>query len=60
MKTKPNLEAFARMMGATVEQVHSQLERNKRQLASMAEQARKTGRKVNGYTAEQLEILARQ
>ena len=52
------LTAFARFMGCTLEQVQSGLRRNARQLRGMAEQARRTGRLVNGFTAEQLEQSA--
>ena len=58
MNAKPNLDRFAAALGVTRDQIDRQLEKNKAQLQEMAAKARQTGRKVNGYTAEQLEQLA--
>lgn len=48
------LEQFARMMGVTVEQCNVQLAKNRKQLEGMYRQAVKTGKRVNGYSADEL------
>jgi len=48
---------FAAMLGVTEQQCNAQLAKNKKQIKVMHEKAVKTGKKVNGYTAEQLEKL---
>ena len=50
-------EMIAKVMGCTVEQLTSQYAKNAAQLAVMLHKAVTTGRKVNGYTAEQLREL---
>lgn len=49
---------IAARFGCTEEQARKQFERTARQLQSMANQAKRTGRKVNHYTAEQLDERA--
>lgn len=48
------VEQTAAMLGVTVEQIRAGHARNLPQLQAMLAKAEKTGRKVNGYTAEQL------
>lgn len=50
----PTAPTVARLFRCTVEQVKSQYARNAAQLRRMADKAAASGRKVNGYTAEQL------
>lgn len=47
-------EMIAKVMGCTVEQLRSQHAKNATQLALMLHKAVTSGRKVNGYTADQL------
>ena len=49
---------MAAQLECTPAMVRAQFELNARQLAHMAELARKTGRKVNGHTAEKLAMMA--
>lgn len=51
---KPVAE-IANVFGCTPEQVKAQMARNASSLQAMADKAVTTGRKVNGYTARQLE-----
>ena len=53
-----NAIKVAKLFGCTVEQAQSLYERNARQLQSMANKARRSGRKVNHYTAAQLDARA--
>lgn len=57
MKT---ISEIARQFGCTPDQVRAQFAKNADQMAKMAEKARSTTRKVNGYTAEQLYTKAEQ
>lgn len=54
-----NAEKIAARFNCTPEQVRAQYRRNAVQLAAMAERARKTGKRVNGYTADELDERAR-
>lgn len=54
---KPTIEQFAKLFGVTVEQCNALKAKNREQLTEMRVKALKTGRKVNGYTAEQLRQL---
>lgn len=56
MKTPAEI---ARAMGCTEQQARAQLARNAAQLDAMAAKAKATGKKVNGYTYEQLAAKAR-
>lgn len=47
-------EDAAKVFRTTPERIRSQYEKNRAEVATMLEQARKSGRKVNGYTAEEL------
>lgn len=49
-----NANQVAQRFGCTVEQVQNLYRKNAIQLQSMANQAKRTGRNVNNYTAEQL------
>lgn len=51
---KPTAAEIAAKFGCTVEQVDAQRAKNKATLVEMYEKALRTGRKVNGYTADQL------
>lgn len=51
MKTPEQVAAF---FGCTPEQVRAQFRKNAVQLSVMAAKSRRTGRKANLYTAEQL------
>ncbi len=51
---KPTTEQIASRFGCTPEQVRAQFARNAEGLAKMLARAESTGRKVNGYTADQL------
>lgn len=54
-------EQIAKIFGCTTNAVRRQFAANAAQTARMADKARTTGRKVNGYTLAQLEtITARQ
>ena len=48
---------IAKMFGCTEEQAKAQYARNAAQLAEMEAKAASTGRKVNGFTAQQLADL---
>jgi hypothetical protein len=50
----PKAEIIARMFGVPVENVRRQYAKNARQLRVMEAKARRTGLKVNGYTANEL------
>lgn len=50
-------EMVAQVMGCTVEQLRNQHARNANQLAGMLHKAVTTGKKVNGYTADELRKL---
>lgn len=54
MKLQISREQFAAKLGCTVDQVKALSASNAIELGEMAAQAEQTGRKVNGYTAEQL------
>jgi hypothetical protein len=54
----PTAADVARLFGCTADRVRHQYRRNAAQLRGMAEQAKRTGRLVNGYTAEQLQAKA--
>ena len=49
---------IAARFGCTVEQAREQLLANAKQMAAMAAKARAAGKKLRGYTAEQLEANA--
>jgi hypothetical protein len=51
-------EYSAKLFGCTPDQVRKQQEANAAQLLQMATKAKRTGKKVNGYTAETLVNLA--
>lgn len=51
---KHTLQSIAARFGCTVQQVRDQYTANAAQLRSMERKARERGRKVNGYTADQL------
>lgn len=61
MKTqpKPNVERSARAFGCTVDQARVMFRKNAFKLMEMHEKAVRTGKKVNGYTAQELEDSAR-
>ncbi len=61
MKTpiKPNAEKSAKVFGCTLEQARVMFRRNAYKLMEMHAKAMKTGKKVNGYTAEELEQSAK-
>jgi hypothetical protein len=52
------LATVAKRFGTTIERVRAQYLANAAQMRAMAEKAERTGRKVNGYTAEQLNARA--
>lgn len=52
-----NEKQIAKLTGCTVEQVRAQHARNADALAGMLAKAESTGRKVNGYTADELRTL---
>lgn len=54
---KPTLEQFAKMFGATVEQCNALKAKNRIELEAMYAKASATGKRVNGYTSEQLRQL---
>lgn len=54
----PTPQRVAAMFGCTVERVAQQYARNALQLAAMASEADVSGRRVNGYTAEELRARA--
>lgn len=56
---KPNAERSARVFGCTVEQARVMFRKNAYKLMEMHEKAVKTGKKVNHYTAEELEQSAK-
>lgn len=49
-----NAAMVAKMFGCTEEQARAQYMANAKQVVKMAEKARVTGKKVNGYTEAQL------
>jgi hypothetical protein len=49
---------IAQILGASAEAVRRQYAKNAEQLRGMAAKARGTGRKVNGYSAEELDRRA--
>jgi hypothetical protein len=51
-------EQIAQRFGCTVAQVKAQHRRNAEGLLGMADKAARTGKRVNGYTAEQLQRMA--
>ncbi len=51
------IEQFAKLFGVTVDQCNALKAKNRVQLKAMHAQAVKTGKKVNGYNAEQLRQL---
>jgi len=53
-----NTKQIAQILGASESAVRRQYAKNAEQLRDMAEQARGTGRKVNGYSAEELDRRA--
>jgi hypothetical protein len=57
-RTKPNANLSAALLGCSVEQAKRQFAKNAAQLASMADKATATDRRVNGYTAEELRGMA--
>jgi hypothetical protein len=48
----------AKLFGCTEAQARAQYAANAEQLASLATKAERSGKKVNGYTAEQLRLHA--
>ena len=56
--TTPNPAQIAGLLGCTEAQIRAQFAQNAKQLAAMADKAKTTGRKVNGYTAEELRSSA--
>ena len=58
MKTKPTLAQIAAQFRCSVYQVKEQFAKNSRQLQRMADKARATGRKVNGFTFVELTAKA--
>lgn len=55
----PSPSVVAKMFGANVENVRAQYRKNAAQLESMADEAEKSGKKVNGYAAGDLRRLAK-
>lgn len=55
MIQNPTADKVARMFGCSTQSIRAGYAKNAASLAKMAEKARQTGRKVNGYTAEYLE-----
>ena len=56
--TPPTIEQVATRFGASVERVRENYRANASELAGMAEKAERIGRKVNGYTADQLRAMS--
>jgi hypothetical protein len=56
--TSPNAARSASVFGCTVEQARSLMARNSVVLSGMALKAKRTGKKVNGYTSAQLAASA--
>lgn len=54
----PSPEVVAAMFGVPVAGVREAYARNAKQLQDMAEQSTRTGRKVRGFTGEQLSRMA--
>ena len=52
-------EQIAQMFNVPVQNVKDHLKENGKQLRSMEAKAKSTGKKVNGYTANQLNTLAK-
>lgn len=59
MGRNPSAYAVAALFGVPVENVRAQYRRNAAQLRSMEAKARASGRRVRGYSAEELASLAR-
>ena len=55
---KTQADKVAALFGCTPEQARALYARNADQLQKMADKAHKTSRKVNGYTAQQLDASA--
>lgn len=53
-----NKKSIAKVLGCTVEQINNQFVVNARQLRAMHAQAVRTGKKINGYTASDLDAMA--
>jgi len=51
---QPNAERSAKAFGCTIEQAKAMFAKNAIGCRSMLERAVRTGKKVNGYTADQL------
>ena len=51
---KPTTAQIAKLFGCSEQQVRDQFHANAAQLTRLADKSKRTGRKVNGYTAEQL------
>ena len=62
MKTpiKPSAERTAKTFGCTIEQAKRQFAKNAKGLREMADKAKRTGKKVNGYTEAELSLSAAQ
>lgn len=56
-KTKFTPEQAAKMFGVSIERIKEQYLANAQGLEKMYNKAIATGKKVNGYTAEQLEAI---
>ena len=52
------IAAMAKILGCSVDQINTQLDKNARTLRAMHAQAVKTGKRVNGFTANDLDALA--
>jgi glycyl-tRNA synthetase beta subunit len=57
MKTTPTLAQFCKAFGCSIEQAKALKAKNKGQLTEMYYEAAKSGKRVNGYTSEQLRQL---
>lgn len=53
----PTPRQIAAVFGCDTDQVRAQFAKNARQLGAMAEKARRTARKVNGFTSVELQTL---
>lgn len=58
MKTFKTPHEVAKQFGCSVKQARRQIEKSRAGILGMLQKARKTGRKVNGYTESQLEQIA--
>lgn len=54
----PDANRAARIFGCTVEQAKSLMAKNAAQMATMADKAKRTGKKVNNYTESELRSSA--